>query len=88
MNIDFYIFRYIKWFGLPPLCLSDAKKGMHLSQTDLCDGNTSSCPREVTSTPKLTQKSTHRVRLLHLLSQLSTNEIQLRCQLPQTPAHA
>lgn len=56
--IFFHIFRYIKWLGLSPPWLSDARKGMHSSQTDLCDGNTSSCTREVTSTPKLTQKST------------------------------
>lgn len=86
--IFLYIFRYIKWLGLSPPWLGDARKGVHLSQTDLCDGNTCSCTREVTSTPKLTQKSTHRVRLLHLLPQLSTNEIQLRCQSPQTPARA
>lgn len=69
-------------------CLSEDRNRAHLSETHLCDGNTSSCPDAVTSTPKLARESTDLVWLLHLLHLLSTNEIQLRCQYPHIQASA
>lgn len=61
------------------VCLSEDRNGVHLSETDLCDGNISSSTSAVTSMPKLAHGSTYLIWSLHLLHQLSTNEIQLRC---------